>query len=218
MTDLIKPRPWNGRPLKGEWLVTDKLDGVRAVRLANGQVVSRGGKALHGLDEAFALTGLTDVEVFLGDWEATVSAVRSFNGALVDPSCLYSLSPLDERLLQAAVTDPSAAMIKELMEVAVQERNVEGIVLRQGNLWIKVKPVETIDLEVVEILPGKGKHEGRMGALVTAAGKVGQGFTDAEREQEWRPGMVIEVAYRTLTPSGKLKEGRYLRRREDKET
>jgi hypothetical protein len=75
----------------------------------------------------------------------------------------------------------------------VLEENFEGLVLRVDGA-IKVKPVHTVDLAVIGYTMGTGRHEGRMGALITAfrntegrflyAGKVGTGFTDLDRD-EW---------------------------------
>lgn len=73
---------------------------------------------------------------------------------------------------------------------------------RSGNL---LKWKSSIDGRAVidDIQPGEGKHEGRMGALVCTdypdsppkdgliRFKIGTGFTDSQREQEWRVGEVI---------------------------
>jgi hypothetical protein len=93
---------------------------------------------------------------------------------------------------QTNVTE--ADPVKALWDKHVLEEGYEGLVIR-ANHTIKVKPVHTIDVAVIGYVPGAGKHQGRMGALVTAfqhwdgtfleAGKVGTGFTDAEREW-WR--------------------------------
>lgn len=90
---------------------------------------------------------------------------------------------------QVDVREP--APIQALWKKHVLEGNFEGLVLRVNGA-VKIKPIHTVDVAVIGIVPGKGKHRGRMGALVTAfrdragrylaAGKVGTGFTDAERQ------------------------------------
>jgi hypothetical protein len=123
---------------------------------------------------------------------------------------------------QTDVTE--ASPIRALWDKHVLEEGYEGLVIR-ANGSIKVKPVHTIDVVVIGIEPGKGKHTGRMGALWTAfrdwtgkylvAGKVGTGFSDEEREwwtrhlrkapgglkrvQMVRPQYVIEVAAERFT-------------------
>lgn len=108
---------------------------------------------------------------------------------------LYSLFTNGEKFVKPvagqAVTAEEPAPIGELWRKHVLEDNFEGLVLRM-NGGIKVKPIHTIDLAVIAIQAGKGRHKGRMGALVCAyrdvngrfvlAGKVGTGFTDEQRE------------------------------------
>lgn len=85
-------------------------------------------------------------------------------------------------------------VIDTLWRTHVLEEHFEGLVLRTNGA-IKVKPIHTVDLAVVGVVPGKGRHRGRLGALVVAyrdvsgrfvlASKVGTGFTDAERTWWW---------------------------------
>jgi len=64
---------------------------------------------------------------------------------------------------------------------------------KRGTAWMKWKPTITVDLKVIAIEEGTGKHAGRMGALVcegTDSGKfikvnVGGGFTDKQRIEVW---------------------------------
>ena len=88
--------------------------------------------------------------------------------------------------------------------------------LHPGNVWLKVKSSDTFDVQVTDVVPGRGKHTGRMGALMTERGKVGTGFTDAQRSEVWQAGEIIEVECMSLTPSGKFRHPRFVRRRFDK--
>lgn len=214
--DYIKAKNYNGKPLKGEWLVSRKIDGVRALIGADG-AYSRNGKPLFNLNHLYEGARL-DVEVFLGTWEATVSQVRSHAPNPVPRECVYSLDPLDARLILGTFLNPSPESIYEVMQREV-DLGHEGIVLRQDQKWIKVKPLETYDVELTGIQPGTGKHEGRMGALLTPLGKVGTGFTDQQREELNNPiiiGELIEVECMSLTPSGKFRHPRFVRFRFDK--
>lgn len=213
---MIKPSLYSGGDLKGLWDFTVKLDGVRALVIDN-KVVSRSGKPLFNLD--FLLqTNLTDVEVFLGSWETTVSAVRSFDSVPITLDSIYSLDPLDSRLYLTSVPDPSEEFIFQKLS-SVLTTGAEGLVLRQQNNWLKVKPFETYDIEVTGVIPGKGKYEGKLGAFITNMGNVGTGLTDNQRQffQENTPiGSVIEVECMSLTPSGKFRHPRFKRQRVDK--
>lgn len=106
------------------------------------------------------------------------------------------------------------AVIKHRRGLYTFKRSVE---------WMKYKPIETIDAKVTALIPGLGKHEGRMGALRVLSEKgvvfkVGTGFSDEERERDKRfwVGKVIEVKIRGFHPSGAPVEPRFFRVRHDK--
>lgn len=200
--------------LTGWWTVSYKLDGVRALVRKDG-VFSRNGKPLYNLDFLKKRAPM-DVEIFCGSWENTITKVRTQKEKhIIIPEEIYSLNPLDERLIIEEVVRPSQKVIHHLLKKSLEE-GFEGIVLRQLNKWYKVKPFETFDVPVIKILPGKGKHLGRMGALMTPMGKVGTGFSDEEREATWNIGEVIEVKCGELTREGKFRFPSFCRRRFDK--
>ena len=209
---IIKAKAWNGKALRGVWQVTLKIDGVRALCVDN-RIVSKQGKPLYNLDQHRRV--IKDVEVWLGSWEATAGAVRAAKTQhRILRKHLYALDPLDMRLHIGYVEDPSAAHLKRLLR-AHTRAGCDGLVLRQGDRWIKVKHTPTFDVKVLGVQPGHGKHHGRMGAVLTARGRVGTGFSDAERCDTW-VGRVIEVACLGLTAGGKFRHARYVRTRFDK--
>ncbi|ELJ8766201.1 TPA: hypothetical protein NKS89_000354 [Vibrio parahaemolyticus] len=218
-----KAHNWNGKSLKGDYRVTVKIDGVRLTRNEQGGIVSRSNKPLYNLPPI--PEHIQDAEIFLGDWDSTISAVRTHEGDTVPYSAIYELRPnLDPRLDLGIVSDPSAAYIQEQLEASLG-CGYEGLVLERlkDGRWIKVKNKETYDVLVTGFQAGTGKHEGRMGALITAYGKVGTGFTDTQR-QEWQDlhdqglaiGMLIEVECMEVTKDGKFRHPRFVRPRVDK--
>lgn len=108
------------------------------------------------------------------------------------------------------------------------ENNYEGIMIKDLNApyeckrstaWLKLKPVLTIDLEIVDMEEGTDKYEGKLGALVCTGieeGKsirvnVGSGLTDEERDQYWINkelvvGKIAEIKYDAITQN---KNGEY---------
>ena len=108
-----------------------------------------------------------------------------------------------------------------------------AIIRRKGAGWatgaskngeaIKVKPVQSLDLEAVGWFLGKGKHAGRAGGIkVICRGvctDVGTGFTDAEREAiaQGRASGIAEIEFMEVTADGKLREPRFKGWRHDKE-
>ena len=107
-------------------------------------------------------------------------------------------------------------------------RGGEGIVLechsktyypgKRNNTAIKIKQSDTYDLEVVDIIEGKGKYIGKVGALKCRFGDgtiiTCGGMTDRERQDWWDDpssiiGKVVEVMAMRDSSKGKLREPRY---------
>ena len=212
---MIKVKNWKGNNLEGQWLVTLKLDGVRMLRCREGKPISRNKKPLYNLDHIDK--NIIDCEIFLKDWETSVSLVRSKNPKLVPEEAIYSLNPLDKRLIHSELKDPTSEQINSILE-KVLGLGYEGLVLRQGDIWIKVKQKLTVDVEILGHIDGKGKYSNKLGALITAYGNVGTGFKDSERVKENFPiGTIIEVECMEFTPDNKMRHPRFLRKRFDKD-
>lgn len=216
---MIKSKLWKGEDLKGQWEVTLKIDGVRMLRDDAGNPVSRSGKPLYNLDHL--PKEITDAEIYAGDWERSISLVRtSVNGRPVRMEHVYPLDPIDDRLAMGTYEDPTSEFLSELLS-AVVGQGYEGLVIRKGKQWLKVKPKESADVRITGIQPGTGKHEGKLGAFLTEHGKVGTGFTDEQREElnsEEYIGAIAEVEYMHVTPNNKMRHPRFIRIREDKST
>lgn len=220
MTTSNNLRNFGGRKYrlyKGETLynaiVSYKIDGVRAVYTL-GAPSSRAGKPLYNLPD------MEDghYEVYTGDFKDTIQKTRTHNLDTIPKECLYSLSPIDKRLIVDTFIQLDESAILHLMSEA-QELGYEGLVIFTDKYMYKVKPEETFDVVVTGVIPGAGKHLGRMGSLVTEMGDVGTGFTDQEREQfteNFILNKTIEVSCMMLTPDNKFRHARFCRLREDK--
>jgi DNA ligase-1 len=89
----------------------------------------------------------------------------------------------------------------------------------RNDALLKLKPLNDAEATVIGHVPGKGKYEGKMGALKVemADGKrfqIGTGFTDAVRANPPAIGSVITFTYRGLTKNGLPRFASYLRIRE----
>lgn len=84
---------------------------------------------------------------------------------------------------------------------------------------LKLKPYLDREATVVAHLPGKGRHAGRLGALLVedADGRrfrIGTGFSDAQRENPPPVGSVVTYRYRGLTATGLPRFASFMRVRE----
>lgn len=216
---MKKLKLYDGRDLEGVWHVTYKADGVRMLRDDEGRPISRQGKPLHNLEGI--PDDIVDAEIFRTDWATSVSLVRTQQGQPVLVDDVYALWPTpDPRLHMAYLGDPDKEVLGVLLQQAIKE-GWEGLVIRQGDVAYKVKPIEDYDVKITGYVEGKGKHTGRLGLFTTDMGNVGGGFTDAEREEYWERrdemvGTFIEVRCMGLTPAGKFRHPRFLRERWDK--
>ena len=84
----------------------------------------------------------------------------------------------------------------------------------RGHEVMKLKAFHDVDLPVVGLLEGTGKHAGKLGSFqVVYQGvevQVGSGLTDDLREAIWSDqenflGRIIEVRYQEVTPDGSLR-------------
>ncbi|KAF3996747.1 DNA ligase [Glaciimonas immobilis] len=116
---------------------------------------------------------------------------------------------------------------------AMLERNVrqdgEGLMLHRGDALyrgirsddlLKLKTHDDTEAKVVGYLPGKGKHQGVMGALVVETPKglrfrIGTGFKDTDRQKPPVIGSWITYRYRGLNPSGVPRFASFMRVREE---
>lgn len=95
----------------------------------------------------------------------------------------------------------------------VMVKNLESpYISGKSNYWLKLKPVDSADLYIMGFVEGKGKHKGKLGALLCEYGKVeakvGTGFTDAQRVRMWESqwkllGKMVEVEFQSVTKPNK---------------
>lgn len=222
----LKAKLWDGTDLKGEWFITIKIDGVRAFWCPKEQHwFSRAAKPLYNIPKPLDPYITWDCEIFHNSFKETISATRSFDSdeLMLPESAIYSLDEanrIDSRLNLGTICNPTAHYINILMK-KMCEQGHEGLVLRRGKTWLKVKPEETHDVLITDVIEGTGKYIGMLGAFVTHMGKVGTGLDDIERKTFWEQrdsmiGQTIEVSCMHLTDTGKFRHPRFVRLRPDK--
>jgi len=141
------------------------------------------------------------------------------------------------RVVQPAVISRDAERtIMSDARAYVKRGGYDGLILRDPRAGyrrglakngeiVKVKPSLTLDLRVVGIEEGLGKHAGRLGSVTVeyrgVQTKVGTGFTDSDRVAYWPDGkgilgQIVEVEAMGLTDAGALREPRFKGVRYDK--
>ncbi|WP_213736048.1 hypothetical protein [Bradyrhizobium sp. dw_411] len=219
------PRSWNQQALVGDWLATIKIDGVRAIWHEERGWLSRAGKPLYNIP-SWQPGWPRDCEIFVGNFRDTVRATLTKSvkddTPTVLPMHLYGLEPLDARLHWGTLTNPTPNEILAQLK-RVNNLEHEGLVLRQADCWIKIKPVESYDVAIIGVVEGRGKHLGRLGYVKTIMGNVSSGFSDYEREVLWAEakaeklvGQVIEVRCQEVNRNNRFRHPSFLRVRPDK--
>lgn len=159
-----------------------------------------------------------DLPAHGGVFESRVAAMRR----TLDEAGVGWLQPVPQFRLQSP-----QALDKRLQEVVagggeglmLHHRQARYLAGRNEGL-LKLKPYADAEAEVVAHLPGKGKHLGRMGALLVEQpdGKrfrLGSGFTDAQRAQPPALGSQVTYRYNGFTRTGLPRFARFVRVRHD---
>ncbi|MFO1269288.1 MAG: DNA ligase [Rubrivivax sp.] len=236
------------------WLVSEKLDGVRAYWDGR-RLFFRSGIAVVAPQWFVARLPATplDGELWLGRgrFETLAGTVR--RTAAVDAEWravryeVFDLpaapGPFAERARALAhlVREAASPALGAVAQHELPDRDAlrrfydrvlreggEGLVLHRAEAtWragrsdalLKLKPVADAEAQVVAHIAGRGRHEGRLGALQvrTAEGVeflLGTGLTDAERERPPAIGAWVTFTYRGITAQGVPRFASYLRLRE----
>lgn len=122
---------------------------------------------------------------------------------------------------------PSLSALQDLLD-KVTAGGGEGLMLHyadslysagRSDHLMKLKKYQDAEAVVVAHLPGKGKHQGRLGALLVEMPngqqfKIGTGFTDAQREQPPAIGSTVTYKFYGLSKKGIPKFASFMRVRE----
>lgn len=259
--------PWNAHALEvmlpqvytdnidvANWLVSEKLDGVRGYW--DGQrLLSKNGFAFHPPAKfihnfpPFALEG--EIWGGRGTFQKTVSIVKKqqpHDGWLELQFAIFDVpraaGGFRLRLRQAkewfdshptrfAFVIPQKT-IKDKVQLKAELEQVEklggeGLIVRKPDALyaagrsreiLKIKSYYDMEAVVIAHIPGKGRNQGRLGALQVELPdktrfKIGTGFSDAERANPPPIGAVITFKYYGFYESGRPKFPSFLRIRLD---
>jgi len=251
---LMLPKIWSMSLDPSPYLVSEKLDGVRAywdgktLRFRSGRPLAAPPWFVAALPrmpldgELWIARGQFDRVSGIvrrtapvdADWRAVLYKVFDVPGAPGEfavrvQRVIQVVQAANQPWLQAVeqlrVTD--AAALQALLNRVVAQGG-EGLVLHRSDaLWVpgrsdavfKLKPLLDAEARVVAHLPGKGRHEGRLGALLLEMPDgqrfaLGTGFTDVQRAAPPALGSLVTYRYRDLTPKGLPRFASFVRVRE----
>lgn len=208
---LPKLKTWSGELPKES--ISIKLDGIQGFLNDNGHVVSRAGMGLLNISPSLLKPGKI-YEIYAENFKLTDQILSTYkHPRKIVQSEVYEIWPDIDSRLHVPLSYIKTFSLDRIYNHAVSN-GYEGLIIDRK---YKMKPVETHDVPVTGIIPAKeGKFSGMMGALMTPRGKVGTGFTTAQRQELWTIGEVIEVECMQLTAKGKFRHARFIRRRWDK--
>lgn len=201
---------WPRQPMDGElWAgrgAFEKASGLSRQQ----QPDDAGWRAMHFM--------VFDLPAHGGVFDQRLPALRALIATLDLPwvQALDQVRIADAALLQARLDD-------------VTSHGGEGLMLHRGaSLYradrsddlLKLKPYDDAEARVVAQLPGNGKYQNMLGALLveTPSGlqfKLGSGFSDEERRNPPPPGSWVSYRYHGLTANGVPRFASFQRTNED---
>ena len=133
------------------------------------------------------------------------------------------------RLLDHARCESTEHLQNELSRI--ESLGGEGLMARQpgskyeigrSTTLLKIKTFLDAEATVIGLQDGKGKHKGRMGAIVVQLPdgtefSIGTGFSDADRENPPEVGAMVTFRYQELTDAGVPRFPSFVRIAEDKQ-
>jgi DNA ligase 1 len=218
----------------GHWM-SEKLDGVRAVWNGT-ELRSRADKVFYAPErfiKDLPKDTILDGELWIGrgEFQNTVGVVRRHEDPWTDVIFMI-FDIIDEGTFEERQTELDSLALPKHCKIVEQtlcrdlehfnefkqkilDGGGEGTMLRapdspyvgkRSSHLLKVKEFISDEALVMEYQPGKGKHEGRLGALICEFEgkqfKVGTGFSDEERENPPAIGSKVTFTYFEKTKAG----------------
>ena len=153
-----------------------------------------------------------------GDFSARMRAMRALVAAnsspwlyAVEQFRLQSRGELMEKLDRTVAAGGEGLMLHH--QDAIYETG-------RSDALLKLKRYQDAEARVIGYMPGKGRHEGRMGSLIVELEsglqfRIGTGFSDKERESPPALGSLISFRHYGFTAKGTPRFASFLRTRQE---
>ena len=228
------------------WYMSEKLDGVRAYWNGN-ELISRSGKVLPAPDFFLKDFPTSELDGELWSKRDDFSNISSIvnkkgphNGWTALTFNVFEVPHADGNLTQRLSRVKESQYIHLLKQIKIKNRDAlykflkdvetqggEGVVIRNGsssyyygrtNDALKLKNYIDEECEVSGFTAGKGKNEGKIGALLCLMNngkmiKIGSGLSNAERTDPPKIGSIITFKYYGLTSKGNPRFPIFMRKR-----
>lgn len=235
-SEFLLAKPWTPKIDPTGWWMSEKLDGMRAfwdgkeLRTRNDKPIYAPEWFMAQMPKNIALDG----ELWLGRgrFQELISITRRHEpddrwqlvtfmafdapeaaGTFEERLCCIQENEFLKRVIQRQCTG-TPHLLRTLEQV--QAVGGEGLMLRapssryecgRSNTLLKVKTFHDAEATVIGYVDGKGKHQGRVGALIMrmSDGKlfeIGTGMSNAERENPPKIGALVTYRYQELTDAG----------------
>ena len=210
----VKPAPYDC-VLDGEVMSKDFQDLMKQVHRKDGKAAT---------DSVLHLFDFIPLSDFLkGGWDKP----QTYRSNLVKYWVLENIDVLKHVVaceweeVDLSTTEGNKRFV-ELNKTAV-DGGYEGVMIKdvdapyeckRTHSWLKAKPFIEITLNVVDVEPGTGRNEGRLGAIIVEGEddgynyrlNCGSGFTDAQRDEYWAErdsliGQLVEIRADARTKS-----------------
>jgi len=252
---LMLAKHWHADLKPSDFLVSEKLDGVRALwdgqvlRFRSGRVIATpgwftaalppiplDGELWLGRGQFDRLSGIarrnTPVDAEWQELRYMVFDLPGAEGTFAERTARAATllgaagMPVWLQVVEQKRGTDQAALQRQLRQLV--KAGAEGLMLHRADAsWaagrsdslFKLKPLPDEEGRVIAHLPGKGRHTGRLGALLLAmpSGQqfaLGTGFTDAQRASPPAIGAVVTYRCRERTAAGLPRFASFLRVRE----
>ncbi len=221
----------NGKPIEGFKAIEEELKKLPKGMVYDGELIGKVNefedmqklvfnKKLKEKEATFVIFDMIPIEEFKAGKSKRTLRERKVSIARLGEH-LYDLEHIQFEVGSEVVeAEKDWDIIEQFYEWCITS-GLEGIMIKDANSyyeckrsssWLKLKPFELADLEVIGSVEGLNKNAGKLGALVVDwkgyEVEVGSGFSDEERETLWETrnelvGKVISVQYQDETSNEK---------------
>lgn len=237
----------NGKVIESVQHILDQLSSVLPLAdyVLDGEVMGGGGfdeasgkvrkKSVQARDAVYHVFDMIKATEWTNKQTAAFGIRRRALEATLEPHAVPNVRVVRNYRLRDIfeISNFMSSFTKQGFEGAMLKDGAAPYQFKRSKHLLKVKDWMSEDGEIVDVIEGRGKYKGKLGAIVvrhqslvdtdqTTTTEVGSGFDDAERTILWNGredilGQWVEVKYQNSTPDGRMRFPVFLGFRPDKD-